>query len=149
MRLVIQRVSRASVTVDGTIVGQIGKGYTVLVGVEDGDTPDDIQYAANKTAGLRVFEDDQDKMNLSIQDVGGDILAVSQFTLLGDTRHGRRPSFIEAARPEQAELLFAKYCEALRTLGLTVETGVFQTHMYVELVNDGPVTILVDSRKRF
>ena len=149
MRLVIQRGARASVTVDGQVVGRVGKGFLVLAGVEDGDSPDDIRYAAAKTAGLRVFEDADEKMNLSLSDVGGGVLAVSQFTLLGDVRKGRRPSFIDAARPEVAEPLFAAFCEELRRSGLHVETGTFQTHMEVELVNDGPVTILVDSRRRF
>lgn len=120
-----------------------------MVGVEDGDTIDDARYCAAKTAGLRVFEDADGKMNLSLLDVGGGALAVSQFTLLGDVRHGRRPSFISAARPEIADGLFASFCGELRGRGLHVETGVFQAHMEVELVNDGPVTILVDSRRRF
>ncbi|MDR1262954.1 MAG: D-tyrosyl-tRNA(Tyr) deacylase [Oscillospiraceae bacterium] len=149
MRLVIQRVRSASVTVDGRIVGQADKGFLILAGVEDGDTMEDIRYAAAKAAGLRVFEDADEKMNLSLADVGGEVLAVSQFTLLGDVRKGRRPSFITAARPEAADGLFASFCEELRGHGLHVETGVFQTHMDVALINDGPVTILVDSRRRF
>lgn len=149
MRCVIQRVSSASVTVAGETVGQIGKGYMVLVGVESGDTDKDMRYCADKVAGLRIFEDENDKMNLSIQDVGGAVLAVSQFTLSGDARHGRRPSFIGAARPEVAIPLYEGFVGALREAGIPVETGVFQTHMEVALVNDGPVTILLDSKKGF
>lgn len=149
MRLVVQRVTRASVTVDGEVTGKIGKGYMVLVGAEVGDTEADARLCADKLAGLRVFEDDEGKMNLSIEDVGGEILLVSQFTLLGDARHGRRPSFIAAARPEAAEPLLVKMQEILENRGLHVETGRFRTHMEVELVNDGPVTILIDSRKVF
>ncbi len=149
MRLVVQRVTRASVTVEGEIAGKIGKGYMVLAGAEAGDTEADARLCADKLAGLRVFEDDEGKMNLSIEDVGGEILLVSQFTLLGDARHGRRPSFIAAARPEAAEPLLVKMQEILENRGLHVETGRFRTHMEVELVNDGPVTILIDSRKVF
>ena len=149
MRLVVQRVTRASVTVEGEIAGKIGKGYMVLAGAEAGDTEADARLCADKLVGLRVFEDDEGKMNLSIEDVGGEILLVSQFTLLGDARHGRRPSFIAAARPEAAEPLLVKMQEILENRGLHVETGRFRTHMEVELVNDGPVTILIDSRKVF
>lgn len=149
MRCVVQRVSRASVTVEGKITGQVEKGYMVLVGVETGDTEQDMRYCAEKVAGLRVFEDENGKMNLSVKDVGGAVLAVSQFTLLGDARHGRRPSFSSAARPEEANALYEAFCEALRAENIRVETGVFQTDMQVELVNDGPVTILLDSRKGF
>lgn len=149
MRCVVQRVSRASVTVEGKITGQVEKGYMVLVGVEMGDTEQDMRYCVEKVAGLRVFEDENGKMNLSVKDVGGAVLAVSQFTLLGDARHGRRPSFSNAARPEEANALYEAFCEALRAENIRVETGVFQTDMQVELVNDGPVTILLDSRKGF
>ncbi len=149
MRLVIQRVRRASVTVGGELKGRIGAGFLVLVGVQEGDGPEDVRCCAEKTAGLRVFEDAEGKMNLSLADVGGAVLAVSQFTLLADARHGRRPSFIAAARPETADPLYEAYCEALRAKGLTVETGVFRADMDVELVNQGPVTILIDSRKAF
>lgn len=149
MRLVVQRVTRASVTVEGEITGKIGKGYMVLAGAETGDTEADARLCADKLAGLRVFEDSEGKMNLSIADVGGEILLVSQFTLLGDARHGRRPSFIAAARPEVAEPLLEQMKAMLEARGLHVETGRFQTHMDVELVNDGPVTILIDSRKVF
>lgn len=149
MRCVVQRVSRASVTVEGKITGQVEKGYMVLVGVEQGDAEQDMRYCADKVAGLRVFEDENGKMNRSVKDVGGAVLAVSQFTLLGDARHGRRPSFSNAARPEEANALYEAFCQALRAENIRVETGVFQTDMQVELVNDGPVTILLDSRKGF
>ena len=149
MRCVVQRVSRASVTVEGKTTGEVEKGYRVLVGVEQGDGEADMRYCAEKVAGLRVFEDGEGKMNLSVKDVGGAVLAVSQFTLLGDARHGRRPSFSNAARPEEANALYEDFCQALRAAGIRVETGVFQTHMEVSLVNDGPVTILLDSRKGF
>lgn len=149
MRCVVQRVTRASVTVDGEVVGKIDGGYMVLVGAEDGDTQADVNYCAEKISGLRVFEDADDKMNLSLQDVGGSVLMVSQFTLLGDARHGRRPSFIRAARPEAAEPLFELLCESVAAKGIHVETGRFRTHMEVALVNDGPVTILLDSKKGF
>ena len=149
MRCVVQRVSRASVTVEGKTTGEVEKGYMVLVGVEQGDGEADMRYCAEKVAGLRVFEDGEGKMNLSVKDVGGAVLAVSQFTLLGDARYGRRPSFSNAARPEEANALYEDFCQALRAAGIRVETGVFQTHMEVSLVNDGPVTILLDSRKGF
>lgn len=149
MRCVIQRVASASVDVAGETVGRIDGGYMVLIGAEAGDTEADARYCAGKIAGLRVFEDENDKMNLSLKDVGGSVLLVSQFTLLADARHGRRPDFIQAARPEAAEPL----CETVKALleaeGLRVETGRFRTHMMVSLVNDGPVTILLDSKKRF
>ena len=149
MRLVVQRVTRASVTVDGEVTGKIGRGYMVLVGAEVGDTEADARLCADKLAGLRVFVDDEGKMNRSVLDVGGEILLVSQFTLLGDARHGRRPSFIAAARPEEAEPLLVTMKAMLEEKGLHVETGRFRAHMDVELVNDGPVTILIDSRKVF
>lgn len=149
MRAVVQRVSFSKVTVEGEITGQIEKGYMVLLGVIEGDTDLDCDYMVKKLAGLRVFEDEQEKMNLSVSDVGGKILLVSQFTLAGDVRHGNRPSFITAARPEVAEPMFEKVKEKLIAKGIPVETGLFRTHMYVELTNDGPVTILIDSRKEF
>ena len=121
----------------------------ILIGVEDGDTEKDAAYIASKTSGLRIFEDENDKMNLSVKDVDGDILAVSQFTLLGDVRKGKRPSFSSAARPEEADRLYQKVIEDLRQDGLLVEEGVFQAHMMVDILNDGPVTILLDSRKNF
>ena len=149
MRGVVQKVTRARVTVDGETVGQIGMGYMVLVGVEEGDGREDMLYMAQKISGLRVFEDAEDKMNLSLADVGGSCLLVSQFTLLADARKGRRPNFVRAARPEAAEPLFTELVETLRSEGLMVETGRFRTHMAIEMVNDGPVTILLDSRKMF
>lgn len=149
MRLVIQRVLESSVAVDGNVVGKIGPGFLVLCGVEDGDTENDVKYCVDKTANLRIFEDDAGKMNRSILDVGGEILAVSQFTLHGDARHGRRPSFSTAARPETAVPLYEAYCAGLRQAGVHVETGIFQADMKVSLINDGPVTLLLDSRKVF
>ena len=149
MRLVIQRVLESSVSVDGSVVGRIGPGFMVLCGVEDGDTAEDVRYCIDKTVNLRIFEDDAGKMNRSILDAGGEILAISQFTLHGDVRRGRRPSFIRAARPETAVPLYDAYCDGLREAGLHVETGIFQTDMKVSLINDGPVTLLVDSRKVF
>ena len=149
MRCVVQRVSRAKVTVEGEITGEIGMGYMVLVGAEEGDTETDVNYCAEKIANLRVFEDAEEKMNLSVSDVGGGVLLVSQFTLLADARKGRRPSFIRAARPEVAEPLFEQLVSKVAAHGIPVATGRFRTHMEVELVNDGPVTILLDSRKEF
>ena len=149
MRAVVQRVSQSKVTVDGTVTGEIKKGLMVLLGVADGDTEKDAEYMANKISGLRIFMDEEDKMNLSVKDIGGDILAVSQFTLLGDVRKGKRPSFSSAARPDEANELYQKFIEYLRNDGLHVEEGVFQTHMMVDLTNDGPVTILLDSKKTF
>lgn len=149
MRAVVQRVSRASVTVDGEIVGRIERGLLVLLGVTHADSEAAADYLAEKIAGLRVFEDDAGKMNLSVVDVGGSILAVSQFTLYGDARKGKRPSFDDAARPEQARKLYERFVERIRTLGLVCETGRFQEMMQVELVNEGPVTILLDSEKTF
>ena len=149
MRLVIQRVLESSVCVDGNVVGSIGPGFMVLCGVEDGDTAEDVRYFIDKTVNLRIFEDEAGKMNRSILDAGGEILAISQFTLHGDVRHGRRPSFIRAARPETAVPLYDAYCNGLREAGVHVETGIFQTDMKVSLINDGPVTLLVDSRKVF
>ena len=149
MRCVVQEVSRASVSVAGEVVGAIGQGFMVLAGAEDGDTEADARYCAEKIVGLRVFEDADGKMNRSLSDVGGSVLLVSQFTLLGDARHGRRPSFIRAARPEAAEPLFELLCAEVRRRGIHVETGRFRTHMEVSLINDGPTTILLDSKKTF
>ena len=149
MRAVVQRVSEASVTVEGQVTGAIGRGFLVLLGVETGDSERDVAYIADKVANLRVFEDAAGKMNLALADVGGAILAVSQFTLLGDTRDGRRPSFILAARPEEADALYRRVVGNWRERGLPVETGVFRAEMAVRLTNDGPVTILMDSRKLF
>jgi D-tyrosyl-tRNA(Tyr) deacylase len=149
MRAVVQRVSRASVTVDGGLTGEISLGLLVLLGVTQTDTTADADYLADKIAGLRIFEDAEGKMNLSVSDVGGAILAVSQFTLYGDVRRGKRPSFDAAARPEQARQLYDHFVTCIRTLGLRCETGVFQAMMKVSLDNEGPVTILLDSSKTF
>ena len=149
MRAVIQRVSEASVTVNQVVSGSIQRGFLVLVGVANDDEEKDALWIAEKIAGLRVFEDSDEKMNLSLADVHGAVLLVSQFTLFGDCRKGRRPSFVEAARPEKARALYEKLAVNLRQLGLVVETGVFQAHMEVRLLNDGPVTLLLDSRKLF
>lgn len=149
MRAVVQRVSAASVTVEGRKVGSIGPGLLVLLGVARGDTEKDGEYLAEKLAGLRIFEDEEEKINRSVAQIGGSILLVSQFTLYGDVRHGRRPSFTQAAPPEEANRLYENLAQKLRDKGLTVETGQFQAHMEVALVNDGPVTILLDSGKSF
>lgn len=149
MRAVVQRVTRASVDVDGASVGQVDRGFLVLLGVARGDAELDAAWSADKLLGLRVFEDDQGKMNRSILDVRGGILVVSQFTILGDCRTGRRPSFTEAAAPEDAERLYLRFVELLTASGLHIATGVFRAMMQVSLVNDGPVTLLLDSRKRF
>jgi D-tyrosyl-tRNA(Tyr) deacylase len=149
MRAVVQRVSRAQVTVNGEITGQIGLGLLVLLGVGRDDTEADATYLAEKVCGLRVFEDDQEKMNRSLQDVGGSVLAVSQFTLYGDVRRGKRPSFDAAAPPEKARQLYQFFVEQIRAAGLRCEAGRFQEMMKVELVNEGPVTILLDSGKAF
>ena len=147
MRACIQRVSRAKVTLPetGEVIGDIGNGILVLLAVRDGDTERDVTFLASKVAQLRIFEDDAGKMNLGLLDVGGEILVVSQFTLYGDCRKGRRPSFTEAARPEVANALYEHFVGALRALGIRVATGVFQQEMAVELVNSGPVTLLLDS----
>ena len=149
MRCVIQKVTHAEVVVAGESVGKIGDGDMVLLGAENGDTEADARYCAEKIAGLRVFEDENDKMNLSLADVGGSVLLVSQFTLLADARHGRRPDFIQAARPEVAEPLCDTVKAIIEGKGIHVETGRFRTHMQVSLLNDGPVTILLDSRRNF
>jgi len=149
MRAVVQRVSRAKVTVSGEITGEIGQGLLVLLGVGQGDSEADANYLAGKIIGLRVFEDDAGKMNRAVGEVGGGMLVVSQFTLYGDVRRGRRPSFDHAARPEKARALYEYFVARIRGAGLRCETGRFQEMMAVELVNDGPVTILVDSGKGF
>jgi len=148
MRAVLQRVTSAHVVVDDQTVGAIGPGLLVLLGVEQGDTEHDLDWLVEKTVGLRVFEDDAGKMNLSVADIGGAILAVSQFTLLADCSKGRRPGFSAAAPPVEAARLYAAYTAALIARGLTVATGIFQADMAVHLVNDGPVTLLLDSRRR-
>src|SRR6266576_1662072 len=149
MRAVVQRVSRAKVAVDGRVTGEIGAGLMILLVVGGADTSTVAASMAEKCANLRIFEDDQGKMNRSLLDVKGSVLVVSQFTLYGDARGQRRPSFISAAPPEQAKALYEDFCEALRKLGVSVATGIFQAMMSVELVNEGPVTILLDSEKTF
>jgi len=149
MRAVVQRVTESSVSVDGKITGSIGRGLMVLIGVEEGDTEKDAEYIAKKVSALRVFDDENGVMNLSVQDAGGEILAVSQFTLLGDVRKGNRPSYFTAAGPEEADALYRLVIERIRDKGIHVEEGVFQAEMSVNIVNDGPVTILLDSRKLF
>jgi D-tyrosyl-tRNA(Tyr) deacylase len=147
MRAVVQRVSRAQVTVDGIVTGKINCGLLVLLGVARGDTQADADYLADKISGLRIFEDAEGKMNLSVTEMDGSVLVVSQFTLYGDVRRGKRPSFDTAAPPEQARKLYEYFVERIRAAGLPCETGRFQEMMEVELVNDGPVTILLDSAK--
>ncbi len=149
MRAVVQRVSRAEVRVEGRPAGRVGRGLAVLLGVARGDGEDDARLLAEKVAALRVFEDAGGKMNLSVQDAGGGVLVVSQFTLLGDARKGNRPGFTDAAPPEEANALYERFCALLRERGLAVETGVFRASMEVELVNEGPVTILLDSKRLF
>jgi D-tyrosyl-tRNA(Tyr) deacylase len=148
LRAVIQRVSRARVTVDSRVAGEIQTGMLILLGVGRDDTPEAAAYLAEKIANLRVFVDDAGKMNRSLVEISGSALVVSQFTLYGDTRGGRRPSYIQAAPPEDANQLYEEFVRRLRSFGVRVETGVFQAHMEVELVNDGPVTILLDSEKK-
>lgn len=148
MRVVLQRSRNASVTVDGKVTGAIEKGYVLLVGITHADTEEDVAYVAKKIADLRIWEDEDGKMNRSILEVGGAILSVSQFTLYADTRKGKRPSFIEAARPEQAEPLWLAFNEQLKTHGLHVETGIFGAMMDVALINDGPVTIIIESKTK-
>ena len=149
MRAVVQRVTEGDVTVDGNVTGAIRNGLVVLLGVAEDDIDADAEYIAGKVAGLRVFEDEDGKMNRSVQDIGGQILAISQFTLLGDVRKGKRPSFTKAAPPEEADRLYQKFMELLKQRGLPVEAGVFQADMLVLIYNDGPVTILLDSKKTF
>lgn len=149
MRAVVQRCSRCRVLSEGEETGRIGKGLAVLLGVKKGDTEEDCRYMADKLLHLRIFEDEEEKMNLSVQDAGGSMMIISQFTLYGDCRHGRRPSFFEAEAPERADELYRQVVSLCRQAGMTVETGRFRTHMKVELENDGPVTILLDSRKEF
>ena len=148
MKALLQRVTGASVSIGGEVVGKIGQGLVVFVGVADGDTEKDAQYLAQKTAGLRIFADDAGKFNLSALDIKGELLVVSQFTLLADARKGRRPSFVGAAPPAQAEGLFERFVEMVGARGLKVETGRFQQYMQVEIHNDGPVTVLLDSRDK-
>ena len=149
MRAVVQRVSRARVSVDGEVVGRIGRGLCVLLGVGEGDTERDADYLANKVAGLRIFPDEAGLMNRSVLEIGGAVLAISQFTLYGDCRKGKRPSFVKAMKPPRAEELFEYFVERVRAQGLEVATGRFGAMMDVELVNQGPVTLLLDSSKLF
>lgn len=144
MKALLQRVSQASVSVNGRIVGKINRGYVILLGVTHSDTTQITDWVANKVAGLRLFEDEAGKMNLELRDVGGEFLVISQFTLYGDARKGKRPSFTDAARPEQAEPLVDYFIEQLRAQGFTVATGVFGAHMAVEIHNDGPVTLMIE-----
>ena len=149
MKALLQRVTRASVSIDNEEVGRIGQGLVVFLGVANGDTEKDAQYLADKMTNLRIFADEEGKLNLSALDINGELLLVSQFTLLADTRKGRRPSFIGAAPPARAEELFEYFIGQVRATGLKVETGRFQAYMQVEIHNDGPVTILVDSKEKF
>ena len=149
MRAVVQRVREADVTVDGSVTGAIERGLMVLLGVEDGDDESDARYMADKISGLRIFEDSDGKMNLSVKDVFGKILAVSQFTLLGDVRKGKRPSFSKAARPEEARRLYRYFIDLQSEGDIEVQEGIFQAEMMVRILNDGPVTILLDSKKLF
>ena len=149
MRAVVQRVREADVTVEGSVTGAIERGLMVLLGVEDGDDESDARYMADKISGLRIFEDSDGKMNLSVKDVFGKILAVSQFTLLGDVRKGKRPSFSKAARPEEARRLHRYFIDLLSEGDIEVQEGIFQAEMMVRILNDGPVTILLDSKKLF
>ncbi len=149
MRAVVQRVIEADVIVDNVVTGSIKKGLMVMIGVEEADDENDASYMAGKITGLRIFEDSDEKMNLSIKDVNGQILAVSQFTLFGDARKGKRPSFIKAARPEEANRLYRYFIELIKNEGIHIEEGVFQAEMLVRIYNDGPVTILLDSKKTF
>ena len=149
MRVVLQRVSHAFVKVDGETVGAIGRGLLVLLGVCDEDTDADITYMADKIRGLRIFEDEDEKMNLSVEDIGGEILVVSQFTLFGDCRKGKRPSFSSAGKPDYANAMYEKFITYLNEQGFNTQHGIFGADMKVELLNDGPVTLLLDSKKIF
>lgn len=148
MRIVIQRVSKASVSIDEEVVGQIARGFMVLVGVEEADSQEDVDYLVRKTANMRIFEDEEGKMNISLKDVGGQVLSISQFTLHANTKKGNRPSFVDAARPDHSLPLYEAYNEGIRQEGLTVETGEFGADMQISLINDGPVTIIIDSKDR-
>lgn len=148
MRIVIQRVSHASVTVDSKIIGKIGEGILILLGVADGDTDEDIKYLADKALGLRIFRDENDKMNLSVADIGGEVLVVSQFTLYGDCRKGKRPSFDKAGKPDFAEEMYEKFLAYVKETYGKVEHGIFGADMKVELLNNGPVTLIIDSKPK-
>ena len=149
MRAVVQRVKKSSVKVDGEVVGSIQNGLNVLIGICGDDTLEDLKYIIDKIVNLRIFQDDNDKMNLSVKDIDGEILAISQFTLYGDCRRGRRPNFMSALGGNEAKVIYDKFIEMLKETGIKVETGVFGAHMDVEIQNDGPVTILLDSKKTF
>ena len=149
MRAVVQRVTEAGVSIDGNVCGSIGEGLCVLLGVETDDGDKDLEYISEKVSGLRIFDDENGVMNLSVMDIGGEVLSISQFTLLGDVRHGKRPSWIRAERPEKANKMYARFNDALRAKGIHVEEGVFQAEMLVNINNDGPVTILLDSKRTF
>ncbi|MBE5812381.1 MAG: D-tyrosyl-tRNA(Tyr) deacylase [Clostridiales bacterium] len=146
MKLVVQRVSHASVTVDGEIVGKINEGLMILIGAKKGDTEKDVEYCVEKALNLRIFSDENDKMNLSVKDINGELLLISQFTLYGNTSHGRRPDFIEAEEPVRANELYELFVEKAKQSGLKVQTGVFRADMKVELLNNGPVTLIVESK---
>ena len=149
MRAVVQRVTYSKVTVDGEVIGEIQKGLNVLLGIGQDDTDKDIEYVAEKIVNLRIFEDNNNKMNLSLLDIKGELIVVSQFTLYGDCRKGKRPSFDKAARPEAAEVIYNKFLDYLKKFDIKVQTGKFQAMMMVEIQNDGPVTLLIDSKKEF
>lgn len=149
MRAVVQRVKSSKVTVEGEVVGQIGEGLNVLLGICKEDSVEDLKYIVDKVINLRIFQDDNDKMNLSILDRGGEILAISQFTLYGDCRKGRRPNFMDALGGDKAKVLYDKFIEMLKETGINIQTGIFGAHMDVEIQNDGPVTILLESKKTF
>lgn len=149
MRAVVQRVTEASVSVDGEIVGKIGNGLMVLLGVGDEDNDQDLEYLVEKIVGLRIFQDENDKMNLSLMDVKGELLVISQFTLYGDARKGKRPSFIKSAKPDLGERYYEEFVKKTKSLGIKTEKGVFGAHMDVNLINSGPVTIMLDSKKLF
>ncbi len=149
MRAVVQRVSASSVRVNNQVIGQIGKGLNVLLGVHEDDTDKDIAYLAEKIVNLRIFDDAAGVMNLSLKDIAGEMLVVSQFTLLGDAKKGRRPSYAHAARPDKAKDYYQRFIKAVQNMGITVASGKFQTEMAVEINNDGPVTVLIDSHKTF
>lgn len=149
MRAVVQRVTKASVSVEGKLVGEIGNGLMVLLGVGDEDNDQDLQYLVEKVVGLRIFQDENDKMNLSLIDVKGELLIVSQFTLYGDERKGKRPSFIKSAKPDIGEMYYEEFIKKTKSLGIKTEKGIFGAHMDVHLINSGPVTIMLDSKKLF
>lgn len=149
MRAVVQRVTSGKVAINNEVVGKISKGLLVYLGVGNNDSEEDLDYIVNKIAGLRIFEDENEKMNLSVKDIGGEILAISQFTLYGDSRKGRRPSFTDAASPDIGDKYYKKFVNKISEMGINIETGIFGAHMMVDYVNDGPVTILLDSTKLF